>query len=165
MRYAQIGLATLGVIASAVATAFAIADGVRGPYPTAPGFYAAGAALITLGGLGLTLAWRQRRGAAMTLVLAAIGGFVAWPYAVAAMAYLAAAMVSLGASALRPGSDQLLRGALGVALLLLLAMVALVVLRSFSYPLVGAFAALAAFVAASVEFIRPRHVRRTSAAP
>ena len=56
MRYAQIGLATLGVIASAVATAFAIADGVRGPYPTAPGFYAAGAALITLGGLGLTLA-------------------------------------------------------------------------------------------------------------
>jgi hypothetical protein len=101
----------------------------------------------------------------MALVLAAVGGFVAWPYVAAAALYLAAALVSLGTSASRPGSDRLLRGALGVALLLCLATVALLLLRSFSYPLVGAFAALAALVAAAAELIGPRHARPTSAQP
>jgi hypothetical protein len=131
----------------------------------APGFYAAGAALIGLGVVGLAMAWRQRRGAAMALVVAAVGGFVAWPYVVAAALYLTAALVSLGNSASRPGSDRLLRGALGVAVLLCFATVALLLLHAFSYPLVGAFAALAAFVAAAAELIRPRRARPTSALP
>jgi hypothetical protein len=146
-------------------TTLAIADGARGPYPTAAGFYVAGAALIGLGVVGLALAWRQRRGTAMALVLAAFGGFVAWPYVVAGAFYLAAALVSLGTSASRPGSDRLLRRALGAAVLLCLATVALLLLRSFSYPLVGAFAALAALVAAAAELIRPRHPRPTSSQP
>jgi hypothetical protein len=116
----------------------AIADGAKGPYPTAPGFYAAGAALIALGVVGVALGWQRQR---------------------------AAALVSLGSSAVRLGSDRLLRGALGIALFLCLATVALLLLRSFSYRLVGAFAALAALVAAAAELIGPRRARATSAQP
>jgi hypothetical protein len=153
------------VIASAAVTALAIADGAKGPYPTAPGFSAAGAALIALGVVGVALGWRRQRAAAIALVLAAVGGFVAWPFVAAAALYLAAALVSLGSSAARPGSDRLLRGALGIAVLLCVATVALLLLRSFSYPLVGAFAALAALVAAAAELIGPRRSAPTSAQP
>jgi hypothetical protein len=101
----------------------------------------------------------------MALVLAAVGGFVAWPFVAAGALYLAAALVSLAGSAVRPGSDRLLRGALGIALLLCIATVALLLLRSFSYPLVGALAALAALVAAAAELIGPRRSTPTSAQP
>jgi len=153
------------VVASAAVTALAIADGTRGPYPTAPGVYAAGAVLVGLGLVGLGLAWRGRRSASLALVLSAVAGFVAWPYVVAGAFYIAAALVSLGQAALRPGSDRLLRGAFGVALLLCLATLALLLLRSFAYPLFGAFAALAALVAAAAELIRPRPAGHASVLP
>jgi hypothetical protein len=121
--------------------------------------------LIALGIVGVLLAWRQQRGAAMALVLAAIGGFVAWPYVAAAALYLAAALVSLGNTALQRESDLLLRSALGVAALLVLATVTLLLLHSFSYPLFGALAALATFVAATVELKRSPYARPTSARP
>jgi hypothetical protein len=165
VRYTQVALAALGVAASAAVTVMASAGGATGVYATAPGFYAAGAALVGLGLVGLALAWRERRGAAMALVLAAVVGFLAWPYALAAALFLAAALVSLAGSASRPGSDRLLRVALAVAVLLCLATIALLLLRSFSYPLAGAFAALAALVAAAAELTRPRRARPASARP
>ena len=154
MSRAASAVAVLGAALAAFVTASAFTNGLASGSGTPVAFYAVGLGLVALGLAGAMLALRERPAAALTLLVPAAVGFIAWPYLVPGAMFLLAA---LGALASRGARESTVGAALlGAAVLLFAATGALALLGSFAYPLAGLIAICCAFGSAAVSLLRAR---------